>query len=128
MFVSCGPEQRRRASPAPAAPSAWAAGSVHGADDILGARVEQEIREGSVSRGALLLVSPGLAARSYEILAELRDPNRRPPAPLEPVPREVLDYAPARPVDLDFNAFVACLRSAPSAAPWAATGGQKGES
>ena len=58
------------------------------------------------------LAAAPLAPGSEETLAELRDPSRRPAAPYDSLPPEVLGFQPAEPATLRRGAFLASLRRA----------------
>ena len=71
------------------------------------------IRQGEISRGRQRLVGDALAPGNAETLAELRDPAKRPPAPLVPLPQHIRDFEPTQPLRLDKKLFLANLRAAP---------------
>ena len=58
-----------------------------------------------------------LAPQNEETLKELRE--RRPQVASREIPREVLDFAPQAPLELNFKLFSTCLRSAPA---WSSPG------
>jgi hypothetical protein len=71
------------------------------------------VRLGEASRGRQQLVGSAIAPGTAQTLAELRDPARRPPAPVVPIPDAVRDFSPAEPLVLDRQALFANLKSAP---------------
>ena len=67
---------------------------------------------GELSAAGHALTAQPLAAGTLETLAELRDPERRPPVPYAPLPDSVLRHVPAEPCPLPLQDFLRCLRSA----------------
>ena len=80
----------------------------HTADDK-GARAERLAMMGELSAARQALESTGLAAGDRTTLNSLRNPERRPVAPLPP---ELMTMMPRRPFDLDEDVFCRNLRSA----------------
>ena len=70
------------------------------------------IERGQLSKAAKLLTSNGLAPGSASTLAQLRDPEKRPPSLTAPLPSEALNYCPQGPLQLDKNKLLTKLRSA----------------
>ena len=66
---------------------------------------------GEVSRGRQYLTGATLAPGNLATLEALQ--SKRPDAPRQPLPDEVLHYQPPVPLQLDREAFLACLRSSP---------------
>ena len=58
------------------------------------------------------LVGSPLAPKNEETLRELLE--RRPQVATREIPREVLDFSPPAPLELNFKLFSNCLRSAPA--------------
>ena len=103
---------RGQAQPAPAARPQGVAASPAAApvvDARLGDHVTELVRQGSVSRAAQLLTSPGLAPRTPATLQVLTDPARRPPTSEEPLP----PFREFPRVELDRAHLVRNIRSIP---------------
>ena len=71
-----------------------------------------KVRQGEVSRARQVLVSTGLAPGNADTLAELTNPELRPPELTEPLPDELLQLRPPERLNLDRQALVSALRSA----------------
>jgi len=69
------------------------------------------VEQGQLSKAALILTSNGVAPGTPDTLAQLRDPQKRPPALTEPLPAEVLSYEARHPLRLDKSKLLANLRS-----------------
>ncbi|CAE7242891.1 unnamed protein product [Symbiodinium sp. CCMP2592] len=67
---------------------------------------------GELSAAGHALTAQPLAAGTFDTLAELRDPERRPPVPYAPVPDGVLGHVPAKTCPLPLQDFLRGLRSA----------------
>ena len=67
---------------------------------------------GEISRARQRLAGSGLAPGTAETLAHLRDTSRRPLTLQRPIPVEVLEFEPARPLELDARRLLQNLRSA----------------
>ena len=71
----------------------------------------QKVRVGEVSRARQCLTGASVAPGTQDTFQELQD--RRPQVQHRELPREVLEFVPERPVDLDRKTFFDSLRSAP---------------
>ena len=76
-------------------------------------RAETCVHRGEVSRGRQALCASALAPGTDATLRELRDPARRPPQLLEPIPGDVLELVPEHAVEFDRERYVQNVRSAP---------------
>lgn len=76
-------------------------------------RAKACVRRGEVSRGRQVLCAAALAPGTDATLEELRDPERRPPHLTEPIPPDVMDFAPTAPLEFDRERYANNLRSAP---------------
>ena len=76
------------------------------------AAAERLISMGEISRARQRLAGSGLAPGTAETLAHLRDTSRRPLTLQRPIPVEVLEFEPARPLELDAGRLLQNLRSA----------------
>ena len=95
--AACPQEAARHVAPDPEARAARAAALVH---------------LGELSAAGRALVAEPLAPATDATLAELRDPQRRPPEPYDPMPSEIANFAPHEPCPQSLPAFLACLRTA----------------
>ena len=68
---------------------------------------------GELSRARQRLAGNGLAPGTSDTLACLRDPSRRPVHREHPIPEDVRNFQPARPVRLEPGLLLRNLRSAP---------------
>ena len=93
--AACPQKAARHVAPDPEARAARAAALVH---------------LGELSAAGRALVAEPLAPATDATLAELRDPQRRPPEPYDPMPSKIANFAPHEPCPL--SAFLACLRTA----------------
>ena len=75
-------------------------------------RTEKLTMMGEMSAARQALESAGLAPQNRNTLHALRNPARRPAAPREPDPPEIMTMTPTRPFDLDDDTFCRNLRSA----------------
>ena len=73
---------------------------------------QSRVQRGQVSRARQELTGAALAPRNATTLEALQ--GRRPQDPVSAIPREVLDFQPASPLQLDSKAFAKCLREAPA--------------
>ena len=71
-----------------------------------------KVRLGEVSRARQLMTSSGIAPGTAETLAELRDPDLRPPRLIAAIPEEVLSFRPARRLVLDRAKLARSVQSA----------------
>ena len=71
-----------------------------------------KVRLGEVSRARQLMTSSGIAPGTAETLAELRDPDLRPPRLTAAIPEEVLSFRPARRLVLDRAKLARSVQSA----------------
>ena len=98
-----------RTSRTPAAPDA-------SADEAACARRRglacANVRRGEVSRARGVLTSAAIAPGTEETFAALSDPARRPPAPRQDVPADLLNFQPDSPVVLTDAAVAQALRTA----------------
>lgn len=103
---------------------ATAAGSRQTADSwkARAARVCALVDHGALSRASQTLSSGKQAPGNKEALQKLPDPARRPTAPLEPLPQEVVDFASRAPLQVDKRLFHETLRTAPRGSAAATTG------
>ena len=81
-------------------------------DRQLWERVGKFIESGQISRAAKILHSSGMAPRNADTLRQLQDPDKRPPAQLEPLPPSVTGYVAANAVQLDGDRLIRNLRGA----------------
>ena len=98
---------------------AEAAGAVGGGarlpapdDEARAHRATALVHLGELSAAGRALVAEPSPPGTTDTLAELRDPDRRPPAPYSPMPAEVLAFQAPDPCPLPLQSFVACLRGA----------------
>ena len=70
------------------------------------------VQLGEFSAGRQALEAAEIAPGTLPTLQALRDPSRRPPRPREDIPRELLEFEPATPLELDEGLFSKNLRSA----------------
>jgi len=70
------------------------------------------VERGQLSKAALMLVSNGVAPGTPSTLAQLRDPDKRPPQLTEALPPEVTAYQARQPLRLAGDKLLANLRSA----------------
>ena len=75
-------------------------------------RAERLAMLGELSAARQALESTRIALGDRNTLSALRNPARRPAAPKEPVPPELMAMMPGRPFDLDDDTFCRNLRSA----------------
>ena len=83
------------------------------------ARAESLAMMGELSAARQASESAGVAPGDRNTLNTLRNPARRPPAPREPPPPELMIVTPARPFDLDDDTFCRNLRSQTRSCAWA---------
>ena len=74
------------------------------------ARALSLVQMGELSSGRQALEGASLAPGSDQTLNSLRDPDRRPPRPRDPIPRDILEHQPAIPFELEEFQFVVNLR------------------
>ena len=74
--------------------------------------VQSRVQREQVSRARQELTGAALAPRNAATLEALQ--GRRPQDPVSAIPREVLDFQPASPLQLDSMAFAKCLWEAPA--------------
>ena len=70
------------------------------------------VQQGQVSRARHELTGAPLAPKNEDTFRELQD--RRPREQVRPIPREVLEFNPSVPSQMEMRTFVDCLRSAPA--------------
>ena len=90
-------------------------GQARSAEAVARIRVEQaeaKIRLREISRARVQLTSKGLAPGTPATLKELTDPALRPQVMAEPIPQDLRDYRPHRPILLSPDVLLAALRSA----------------
>ena len=76
-------------------------------------RVERaEALMGEISAARHALEGSPVAPGNEDTLNTLRDEDRRPAVPRDPIPEEILRAVPARPFELDKSEFLHCLRTA----------------
>ena len=73
---------------------------------------QSRVERGQVSRARQELTGAALAPKNSETLRELQ--RRRPQDQMSEIPRDVLEFQPAAPFQLDESLFVSCLKSARS--------------
>ena len=76
------------------------------------ARAQMMVQLGELSAGRQALEAAEIAPGTLPTLQAFRDPSRRPPRPREDIPRELLEFEPATPLELDEGLFSKNLRSA----------------
>ena len=84
-------------------------------DDELKRRAERAIalvQMGELSSGRQALEGASLAPGTRQTLGALRDPNRRPPLPRDPLPQFIREHQPSVSFALDEQRFASNLRSA----------------
>ena len=81
--------------------------------DGIAARAEKLTMMGELSAARQALESAGLAPGDRNTLNALRNPARRPAAPREPSPPEMMTVTPVRPFDLDDDTFCRKRGAAP---------------
>ena len=81
-------------------------------------RAEALISMGEISAARHALEGSPVAPGNEDTLNALRDEERRPPVPRDPIPEENLRAVPARPFELDKDEFLYCLGTA-----WSSRGG-----
>ena len=77
-----------------------------------GRAAQSRVQQGQVSRARHELTGAPLAPKNEHTYRELQD--RRPREQVRPIPREVLEFNPSVPLQLEIRTFVDCLRSAPA--------------
>ena len=83
--------------------------------DIVEKRVEWAealISMGEISAARHALEGSPVAPGNEDTLNALRDEDRRPPVPRDPILEEIVRTVPARPFELDKDKFLHCLRTA----------------
>ena len=84
-------------------------------DDELKRRAERAlvlVQMGELSSGRQALEGASLAPGTRQTLEALRDPNRRPPLPRDPLPQVIREHQPSVSFALDAQKFASNLRSA----------------
>ena len=81
-------------------------------DEARAYRAESLVQLGELSAASRALTAEPLAVGSPATLAELTDPDRRPPEAYGPHDADVLGFQPDQPCAFPQQAFVACLQSA----------------
>ena len=80
--------------------------------DKTNAAVLRKVQGGELSRAWLLLDSLGLAPGTRETLAELRNPELRPPALTAPLPEDTFTFTPNKQLQLKSGVLMTALKSA----------------
>ena len=85
-------------------------------------RAEALISMGEIPAVRHALKGSQVAPGNKDTLNALRDEDRRPPVPRDPIPDENLTTVPGRPFQFDKNEFLHCLRTARRGAAGEPTG------
>ena len=80
------------------------------------------VEQGELSRARQAFTASAMAPGDATTLAALKNPERRPPTPLDPVPQDVLNYQPPEKAKLEKKQFLETLRGALRGSAAARTG------